>query len=119
MHTKIINNKTHTYVRTYIHTYTHEYIRTYTHIYKHVHTYIHTCVHTHITIYALLITQLSGNNEILLEIITQGKPLKEFFARNQLHVINEEVVKTFQRSKFSSIKHLTNMNNQIQAAIKI
>jgi hypothetical protein len=47
-----------------------------------------------------------------------GKMLEEFFASNQLHIINEDSTKTFHSSRASSNIDLTIVNNQMLAAIK-
>ena len=50
---------------------------------------------------------------------SRGKLLKEFFASNQLHLINEDSARiTFQCSRGSSNIDLTIVNNQMLAAIK-
>jgi hypothetical protein len=49
---------------------------------------------------------------------TRGKVLEEFFASNQLHIINEDSTKTtFQSSRASRIIDLTIVNDQMLAAI--
>jgi hypothetical protein len=50
---------------------------------------------------------------------SRGKLLEEFFASNQLHIINEDSARTtFQSSRGSSNIDLTIVNNQMLAAIK-
>jgi len=49
---------------------------------------------------------------------SRGKALQEFFASNQLHIINEERTMTFHSSRGSSNIDLTIVNNQMLAAIK-
>ena len=53
----------HAYIHIYISTYIHTYLHTY------IHAYIYTYVNTYTSIDSLLITKLSGNNELSLEII--------------------------------------------------
>jgi hypothetical protein len=50
---------------------------------------------------------------------SRGKLLDEFFASNQLHIINEDSARTtFQSSRGSSNINLTIVNDQTLAAIK-
>ena len=50
---------------------------------------------------------------------SRGKFLEDFFASNQLHIINEDSARTtFQSSRGSSNIDLTIVNNQMLAAIK-
>jgi hypothetical protein len=50
---------------------------------------------------------------------SRGKLLEEFFASNQLHIINEDSPRaTFKSSRGSSNIDLTVVNNQMLAAIK-
>jgi hypothetical protein len=49
---------------------------------------------------------------------SRGKLLEEFFASNQLHIINEDSARTFHISRSSSSIDFTIVNNQMLAAIK-
>ena len=48
----------------------------------------------------------------------RGKLLEEFFASNQLNIINEDSTSTFQSSRGSSNIDFTSVNNHMLAAIK-
>lgn len=51
---------------------------------------------------------------------SRGKLLEEYFASNQLHIINEDSARTtFQSSRGSSNIDLSIVNNQMLAAIKL
>jgi hypothetical protein len=72
---------------------------------------------------AKLVIAIDGNSRSATwyDVLTnsRGKVLDEFFASNQLHIINEDSTKTaFHSSRGSSNIDLTIVNNQMMASIK-